>query len=130
MRLEAARKRASEANALALAAEKARDVAELEVVELERVIDPKKPRAEDDEAGASKGLDDWDLADHRREMTRVMNRRQIRLGASESARELRTGRDGYLEHSRLGLIGAVGYWAAARLNGSRGDAHRRADRQA
>lgn len=41
MRLAEARKRASEANVLALAAEKARDAAELEVAELERTVDPK-----------------------------------------------------------------------------------------
>eukprot|EP00966_Prymnesium_polylepis_P055631 1286640-Prymnesium_polylepis.2 len=115
MRMESTRKRASEANVLALAAEKAREAAELEVAVLERLVDPKKPRADDEETGAHKALDDWDLADHRREMTRVMNRRKIRLGANESVRDLRTGKEGYLEHARLGLIGAVSYWAVGSM---------------
>eukprot|EP00966_Prymnesium_polylepis_P076400 1770848-Prymnesium_polylepis.2 len=115
MRMESARKRASEANAVALAAEKARDAAELELAELERLVDPKAARADDEECASHKTVEDWDLADHRREMTRVMNRRKIQLGASESARELRTGDEGYLKHPRLGLIGAVGYWARGSL---------------
>ena len=57
-------------------------------------------------------MGNWALPDHRREMTRVVNRRDIELGSRESAPMPRTGKQGYLHHTRLGLVGAVGYWAA------------------
>ena len=101
MRLQAVRKCAEEANSISLTAEKARDAAQREVTELEHALDPKRLQTEDTEDGLTKGLDDWDLADHRRESTRVMTRRNIQLGESESARALRTGKDGYLEHPRV-----------------------------
>ena len=114
MLLEAARQRATEANVLALAAEKACDAAaEAEVAALQRVLEPKRVRteqAEQDDDGPSQSCDDWELADHRRETTRVTNRRSVKL-VSESMRMLRTGKDGFLQHPRLGLIGTVSYWA-------------------
>ena len=63
-------------------------------------------------ASSSQSMGNWALPDHRREMTRVMNRRDIELGSRESAPMPRTGKQGYLHHTRLGLVGAVGYWAA------------------
>uniref|UniRef100_A0A7S0Q5E5 Uncharacterized protein n=1 Tax=Coccolithus braarudii TaxID=221442 RepID=A0A7S0Q5E5_9EUKA len=114
MQLESARKEASEANAVALAAEKRRDAAEAAVAELERVLHPKRVRTEatdQGEDGLTKAANDWDLADHWREATRVMNRRSIKPVSESMARALRTGKDGFLEHSRLWLIGAVAYWA-------------------
>ena len=61
MRMESARKRACEANVLALAAQKEREAAELELAELERLVDPKKQRTDDEEAATHKAVDDWDL---------------------------------------------------------------------
>ena len=60
---------------------------------------------------------DWSFADHRREMTRVMNRRAVEPVAAPARepREPRTGKYGYLHHPRLGLVGAVGYWAGGSL---------------
>ena len=52
MRIALARKRSAEANALALAAEKERDAAELEVAELERLLSPAKKQHADEEQGA------------------------------------------------------------------------------
>ena len=86
MRLDSARARAVEANAVALAAEKARDAAEAEVEMLKASLGSKRPRTESASADGAEAepthpTEDWDLADHRREMTRVMNRRaQLPLG--------------------------------------------------
>jgi len=55
--------------------------------------------------------DMWDLGHHRREATRVQNLRNIEIGSVEAAPAPRTGKVGYLNHPRLGLIGCVAYWA-------------------
>ena len=112
MRLNAAKQAAAAANAAVVAAERAREAAEAEVEAYERALG-KRPRTETEtEAeGPTIATDDWDYADHRRETTRVMNRRVIEIGSNETERELRTGKDGYLHHSRTGLVGAVAYWA-------------------
>jgi hypothetical protein len=106
---------AFKANAEALAAEKAKDAAEAELAAFERALDAKRRRVEepaiDEAAEPEQATTEWDLADHRREMSRVMNRREIEIGSDERERELRTGRDGYLHHPRTGLVGAVAYWA-------------------
>uniref|UniRef100_A0A7S0LLL5 Uncharacterized protein n=1 Tax=Coccolithus braarudii TaxID=221442 RepID=A0A7S0LLL5_9EUKA len=116
-----AKKRAKTANETALAAEKAKDAAQSEVDALERILNPKKARTEPaaeaaDDEGTTAETEDWDLADHRREETRVRNRRAVELRLCESVRELRTGKLGYLHHARLGLlwvlfpIGHLGPW--------------------
>ena len=124
MRIQAARTRAAEANAVALAAEKERDAAEAEAESLQADMASKRSRTESGsadgaEAEPTAALDDWDLADHRREMTRIMNRRNDQLPLSVPSvepRAPRTGRDGYLHHARTGLVGAVAYWAAGSLD--------------
>mmetsp|Transcript_29453 Transcript_29453/g.75962 ORF Transcript_29453/g.75962 Transcript_29453/m.75962 type:complete len:186 (-) Transcript_29453:146-703(-) len=70
VRLEAARARAAEANAIALAAEKSRDAAEAEVEALKESLASKRPRTEGASADAElmSPTDDWTLTDHRREM--------------------------------------------------------------
>ena len=119
MRLEAAQARASAANEAGLAAEKAKDAAEEEVEALRRVLDPKRARGEATTTEETEGLGtqvgDWDLCDHRREMSRVSKRRAVELGSRESARAPRTGQQGYLHHARTGLVGAVAYWACGSL---------------
>ena len=93
---------ASKANADALAAEKAKDTAEAEIAAYQRALDAKRRRVEepaiDEAAEPEQVTTEWDLADHRRDMSRVMNRRDIEIGSDERERELRTGRDGYLHH--------------------------------
>jgi hypothetical protein len=88
MRLQAAKARAATANEAALLAEKAKDAAEEEVERLQDVLEPKRQRVEaaaTDEDGPAHGMGEWDLADHRREMTRALNRREIEIGSKESA---------------------------------------------
>ena len=119
-RLAAAREAADAAGARALAAEKERDAAAAEVERLERELDPKRVEEAEEEDGPGPSMGDWTLVDHRRETTRVMNRRAIEPVAAPAReprepREPRTGKDGYLHHRRLGLVGAVAYWAGGSL---------------
>ena len=95
MEMERALKEAATANSTALAAEKVRDAAEAKVEELKRVLDPKRQRTDEADGGDGPTVisGDWDLADHRREMTRVMNRHAMQIGSKEHERELRTAKD-------------------------------------
>lgn len=111
-RLERAREVAAKANAAALAAEKARDAAEAEVEALELALNPKRrctDKAAVEEEESAVAIDDWDLADHRRESTCAMNRRAVELieMPARQPREPRTGQHGYLHHTRHGLTGLV-----------------------
>ena len=55
------------------------------------MLDPKRQRADAaDDDGPAHATGEWDLADHRREMTRTLNRRAIEIGTEESAAEPRT----------------------------------------
>jgi len=89
MRLAAAKVRAATANKAALEAEKAKDAAEEEVEALRRAIDPKRARTEagatDEAAESDMHIGDWDLSDHRREATRLRNRRAVRMGSRDDA---------------------------------------------
>ena len=55
--------------------------------------------------------DDMDLADHRREDTRIQNRHSIPLGSRTEVPTPQLGKTGPLEHSRLGLVGWITYWS-------------------
>ena len=86
---------------------------------MQRAVEPKRARTEEpteEDDGPPAGVDDWDLADHRREMTRVANRRAVDLLVPErEPKKPRTGKDGFLHHARYGLVGGVAYWAAGSL---------------
>ena len=114
LRRQRAEEHAKALSAQALAAAKKAEALAAEEAALLLENDPKRQQL-DDESSLTETWDDWELPDHRREMTRVMNRRRTKPVERESARELRTGRDGYLHHARLGLIGAVSYWAGGSL---------------
>jgi len=71
---------------VALETEKDNDAAQKEVQDLQRVMEPKRPRthvatADDDEECEKQSWEDWDLPDHRRETTRIQNLRSIPLGS-------------------------------------------------
>jgi hypothetical protein len=113
MKLEQAKARAKTANKVALEAEKEKDAAEKAVEELKRHLQPKRGRADDDAGDAHDLLaefDNCDLTDHRREGTRVQNRRNVQVGSRDNQQKPRTGKDGFLHHSRLGLVGWTSYW--------------------
>jgi hypothetical protein len=115
-RAKAAQDEAKVANKVALQAEKDNDVAQKEVQELQRVMEPKRARtlpatADDDEECEKQSCDDWDLPDHRREATRIQNRRSIPLGSRGEVPTPQEGKAGPLEHSRLGLVGWIAYWS-------------------
>jgi hypothetical protein len=82
MKLEQATARAKTANKVALEAEKEKDAAEKAVAELKRQLQPKRARTDADAGDAHEihaEVDNWDLRDHRREATRVQNRRNVQV---------------------------------------------------
>jgi hypothetical protein len=115
MKLEQVNARAKTTNKVALEAETKIDAAEKAVEELKRQLQPKRPRTDDD-AGDAHDLfaefDKWDLRDHHREGTRVQNRRNVQVGSRDNQQKPpRTGQDGFLHHTRLGLVGWISYWS-------------------
>ena len=79
---KAAQDEAKVANKVALQAEKDNDAAQKEVQDLQRVMEPKRPRtqsatADDDEECEKQSSDDMTVADYRREATRIQKRRSI-----------------------------------------------------
>jgi hypothetical protein len=106
--------RAKTANKVALETEKEKYAAEKAVEELKRQLQPKRARSDDD-AGDAHDLiaefDNWDLRDHHREGTRVQNRRNVQVGSRDNQQKPpRTGKEGFLHHTRLGLVGWISYW--------------------
>jgi hypothetical protein len=55
-------------------------------------------------------VENWDLRDHRHQATRVQNRRNVQLGSRQNEANPRAGTDGFLHHTRLGLVGWIAYW--------------------
>jgi hypothetical protein len=111
-RFKMIQQRASEANKAALEVEKERDELHNQIEEIERRLHPKRARSHDDAGDAHEMLaevDNWDLRVHRREVTRVQNRRNVKLGSLHNQQKPRTGKDGFLHHTRLGLVGWISY---------------------
>ena len=80
MQLQQPKTRAKAANKVALDTEKEKDVAEQEVQRLQHLLQDKRARTHfttvnDHEECDRKSSDDWDLADYRREATRIQNHR-------------------------------------------------------
>jgi hypothetical protein len=40
----------------------------------------------------------------------VHNRRNVQVGSRDNQQKPRTGKDGFLHHTRLGLVGWISYW--------------------
>jgi hypothetical protein len=113
MKLEQAKVRAKTANKVALEEEKEKDSAEKAVEELQRQLEPKRAHTDEDTGDAHDLLaefDNCDLSDHRREGTRVQNRRNVQVGSRDNQQKSRTDKDGFLHHTRLGLVGWISYW--------------------
>ena len=90
--------------------------AQKEVQKLQRVMEPKRARThtttvDDDEECEKQSWEDWDLPDHRREATRIQNRRSTPLGSRGEVPTPQEGKTGPLEHSRLGIVGWITYWS-------------------
>ena len=113
-RLKITQARAAQANKAALEAEKQRDELHTQIEEIEEQLQPKKARSDADAGDAHAihaEVDNWDLRDHRREGTRVQNRRNVQVGSRDNQQKPpRTGKDGFLHHTRLGLVGWISYW--------------------
>ena len=78
-------------------------------------MEPKRARthaatADDDEECEKQSCDDWDLPDHRREATRIQNRRSIPLG---SRGEVPTPQEGKTGRVRWIILG-WGLWDGLR----------------
>ena len=56
-------------------------------------------------------VDNWDLRVHHRKTTRVQNRRNVEVRSLENQPKPHTGKDGFLCHTRLGLVGWISYWS-------------------
>ena len=98
---------------MALEAEKEKEAAEKAVEELKRQLQPKRGRTDDDAGDTHKQLaevDNWDLRDHRQQVTHVQNRRNVQVGSRMNQAKPRTGTDGFLHHTRLVLVGWISYW--------------------
>jgi hypothetical protein len=98
---------------LLLEVEKEKDATEKAVEELKRQLQPKRTHTDDD-AGDAHDLiaefDNCDLSDHRREGTRVQNRRNVQVGSRDNQQKPHTAKVGFLHHTCLGLVGWISYW--------------------
>lgn len=108
MELAAARARADEAKTAAAAATKAAIAADELHAEAERHVASLEgtlfPSRTVNDNGPTHAENEWSFLTHTREMTRVMRRRKVALGTRTVAPSPRDGKDGYLEHPRLGLL--------------------------
>ncbi len=112
-RLKFIQARAAQTNKAGLEAEKPRDELHNQIEQIEEQLQPKRARTHADAGDAHEMLaevDNWDLRDHRREGTRVQNRRNVQVGSRDNQQKPRTGKDGFLLHTRLGLVGWIAYW--------------------
>jgi hypothetical protein len=101
------------ANKATLEAEKERDELHNQIEKIERRMHPKRVRTDDDTGDAHEMLtevENWDLRDHRQHATRMKNRRNVQVGSRDNQQEPRTGKDGFLHHTCLGLVGWIQYW--------------------
>jgi hypothetical protein len=112
IRLKIIQARAAQANKAALEAEKEKDELHTHLEEIEEQLQPKRARSDADAGDAHEicaEVDNWDLRDHRREGTRVQNRRNVQVGSRDNQQKPRPGKDGFLHHARLGLVGWISY---------------------
>ncbi len=101
------------ANKTSLEAEKARDELHNQIEHIEEQLHPKRTRTHDDVGDTHEMLaevENWDLRDHRQQATRVQNRHNVQLGSRQNQVKPRAGTDGFLHHTRLGLVGWIAYW--------------------
>jgi multidrug efflux pump subunit AcrA (membrane-fusion protein) len=115
-RAKAAQDQVKAAKKVALEAEKDNDAAQKELQELQRVMEPKRPRtnattANDLEECDEQSSGDMEIADYRREAARIQKRRSVALGSREDVPTPQKGQAGPLEHPRLGLVGWIAYWS-------------------
>jgi hypothetical protein len=81
-----------------------------QIEEIEEQMQPKRTRSDADSGDAHEILtevDNWDLRDHRREGTRVQNRRNVQVGSRDNQQKPHPGKDGFLLHTCLGLVGWI-----------------------
>jgi hypothetical protein len=102
--------RAVIANKTVLETEKSRDEFHNQIEQIEQRLHPKREHTHITAGDAHEILpevENWDLRDHRQQVTRVQNRRNVQLGSRDNLQKPHTGKDGFLYHTRLGLIGWI-----------------------
>ena len=112
-KLKTLEERAVIANKSVLEAEKERDKLHKELERIDVQLHGKRAHTHDDTGDGHDihtEVDEWDLRDFRREATRVQNRRNVEVGSRDNQPTPHTGKDGFLHHSRLGLVGWISYW--------------------
>jgi hypothetical protein len=112
-RLKMIQQRAAEANMAVLEVEKERDELHNQIEQIEEQLHPKRAHTHDAAGDAHEMIaevENWDLRDHRQQATRVQNRRNVQLGSLQNQAKPRAGTDGFLHHTRLGLVGWIAYW--------------------
>ncbi len=93
--------------------EKERDELHNQIEHIEEQLHPKRTRTDDDAGDAHEMLaevENWVLRDHRQQATRVQNRHNVQVGSRQNQAKPRTGTDGFLYHTCLGLVGWIAYW--------------------
>jgi hypothetical protein len=100
-------------NKATLDAEKERDELHNQIQQIEEQMQPKRAHTDDGAGDTDEKLtevDNWDLRDHRQQVTSVQNRRNVQVGSRMNQAKPRTGTDGFLHHTRLDLVGWISYW--------------------
>jgi hypothetical protein len=98
----------AQVNKTTLETEKTRDELHNQIDQIELRLHPKRSHTHEDAGDAHEMLaevDNWDLRVHHRETTRVQNRRNVEVGSLDNQPKSHTGKDGFLYHTRLGLVG-------------------------
>jgi hypothetical protein len=111
--LKSLEERAVITNKSVLKAEKERDKFQKELDLIDVKVQGKRARTHDNTGDGHDmhvEIDEWDLRDFRRETTRVQNRRNVALGSLHDQPKPPKGKDGFLLHVRLGLVGWISYW--------------------
>ncbi len=101
-RLKIIQARAAQANKAVLETEKERDELHTQIEEIEEQLQPKRAHSDVDAGDAHEipaEVDNWDLRDHRREGTRVQNRRNVQVGSRDNQQKPCPGKDGLGSHS-------------------------------
>ncbi len=113
-RLKIIQARAAQANKAALEAEKTRDEFHNQIQQIEEQLQPKRARTDDDAGDAHEMLaevDNWDLRDNRQQATHMQTRHNVQVGSlTENQSKTHTDKDGFLNHTRLVLVGWISYW--------------------
>ena len=114
MEFASANNRSEIANKDLLVAQQTKNAAERELQLLKQIVHLKRKQIElgtgNTDEQTEMDMDDSDVTILRREATQVYNRHVKQFEFRDDTLPPRTGKQGYLEHSQLGLLGSIAYW--------------------